>query len=63
MKVTVDQENCIGCGVCSEMSPDIFELNDEDLAQVTVEQIDANHEEPCREAARECPVEAIIIEE
>jgi len=27
-KVEVDQETCIGCGVCADMVPDVFEMQD-----------------------------------
>jgi ferredoxin len=26
MKVTIDREGCIGCGVCQAMCPDVFKL-------------------------------------
>ena len=36
---------------------------DEELAKVIVDEVPAEAEENCREAAESCPVEAIIIEE
>lgn len=34
MKVTVDQDKCIGCGVCISICPDVYELNDDNKAAV-----------------------------
>ena len=32
MKAVVDQEECIGCGLCADTSPDVFKMNDADKA-------------------------------
>ncbi len=62
MRVTVDEETCIGCGLCAETCPDVFEMND-DKVRVKVDEVPENAVETCREAAENCPVEAIQIEE
>ena len=55
-------EECIFCGLCADLCPDIFQLADE-IAVVTVKEIPAELQECCREAAEECPTEAIEISE
>jgi ferredoxin len=62
MKVTVDEETCIGCGLCSETCPEVFEMTD-DKVIVKVDEVPEDVIETCREAAENCPVEAIQIEE
>ena len=62
MRATVDEETCIGCGLCAETCPDVFEMND-DKAQVKVSEVPESALETCKEAAENCPVEAIQIEE
>jgi len=62
MKARVDADECIGCGLCQETCPEVFELKD-DLAVVKVDPVPAEAEASCREAADSCPVEAITIEE
>ena len=61
MKVTVDEETCIGCGLCAETCPEVFELKD-DKAIATMEDVPEELADSCREAADECPVEAIKVE-
>ncbi len=66
MKVKVDEELCIGDGSCEDICPEIFEMNDADVAETKIgenEPVPRDLEAPCREAAESCPVDAIIIEE
>ncbi len=62
MRVMIDEEACIGCGVCSESCPEVFELSD-DKASVKVDEVPEEVVEFCRDAVESCPVEAIQIEE
>ncbi len=49
--------------VVAQVCPDVFEMNDKNLAVVKVSPVPADAEESCREAATSCPVEAIKITE
>ena len=60
MKVSID-ETCIGCGVCVEICPQIFEM-EEDKAKV-IKPDGCEEAGCCQEAAESCPTESIHIEE
>ena len=62
MKAIVDQDACIGCGLCPETCPEVFEMP-EDKALVKVDTVPPGAEDKAREAAESCPVDAITIEE
>jgi ferredoxin len=62
VKVTVDETLCSGCGVCEEMAPDVFEMNDAGLVAVKVDPIPEDLQESTQEAADGCPSGAILIE-
>ena len=62
MKVRVDQDVCTGCGLCADTCPDVFELSG-DTARVLVDAVPADSVEACKEAASDCPVEAITIDD
>jgi ferredoxin len=74
MKVIIDQEACIGCGVCYADCPDVFEEDDANSTSrivgayrvtddPTVGQVSDELAECARSAADGCPVEAIRVEE
>ncbi len=60
MKVKIE-DTCTACGLCVDACPEVFEMGD-DLAQVIVDGVPAEHEDAVQQAAEECPVEAIIVE-
>jgi ferredoxin len=54
-------EDCTGCGLCETTCPDVFQLNDQ--ASVKSSADFNGNEELIKQAAEECPVEAIQVEE
>jgi ferredoxin len=63
MRVRIDYDLCTGDGICEEICPEVFEVREDGLAYVKDEVVDADLEEAVREAAEQCPSEAIFIEE
>ena len=54
-KARVNDEICIGCGLCVGSHPEIFEFNDEGKAVAVAEGDDASVDD----AVANCPVQAI----
>jgi ferredoxin len=63
MTATVDGSLCEGCGICEETCPEVFELGDDGLAKLKVETVPDDAQDACRDAAEQCPTEAITISE
>lgn len=61
MKVTVDKDLCIGCGLCENICPEVFELKD-NIAVVKTDVISPENEKTVKQAANDCPTEAIKIQ-
>lgn len=58
MKTTVN-EDCIGCGMCEGVCPEVFRLNASGMSEVVG---DADlHADKVEEAAEICPVNAIEV--
>ncbi|CEN78094.1 ferredoxin [Paraclostridium sordellii] len=62
MKAFVDKDVCIGCGACTGICPEIFEMEDDGLAIAKEGAIPAELEESAVEAQDGCPVSAITVE-
>ncbi len=61
-QVIIDQDECIGCGTCVELCPEVFALDeDENKAYVTTPE---GGDQACIEdAIASCPVACITNEE
>jgi ferredoxin len=62
MKVEINKYVCIGCGICTQIAPEVFVINFLEVSEVkNYETSDKNVEKIFR-CANFCPVEAISIE-
>ena len=59
MKLKVNKEACIGCGACQATCTEVFEIQDDGLADVIVEEIPKDLEEDAIDAKEGCPTGAI----
>jgi len=74
MRVWVDQDLCVGNGICEELSPAVFQIVEGAIAYVLdgdrllprgqdgVLTVPAGLEESVLDAAEECPAECIYLE-
>lgn len=63
MRAKVDESACISCGLCEATCPEVFKMNDNDIAEVVADPVPPEAEDTCREAAEACPVDAVVLEE
>jgi ferredoxin len=64
MRVSVDKDRCIGSGMCSGTTAEVFDQSEEDgvVVLLTEQPAEAEHAH-VRTAARQCPVRAITLTE
>jgi ferredoxin len=55
MRAHVDQDTCIGCGLCVSSVPEVFQLNEDGKAEAIADGPD----DAVQEAIDSCPVSAI----
>ena len=63
MKVTLDHEGCIGCGLCVSTCPAVFGLAADGKAEVVQTPISEEEKDGARLSAENCPVSVIEAEE
>ena len=57
-KVSVDAGTCVGCGLCEQSCPEVFEVQGDGIAHVKVQVCSTCNLE---EVAQQCPVNAIKV--
>ena len=63
MKFFVDQDQCIGCGMCEATCPEVFSMNDDGLAEAISDDVSEEYIEAANEALEGCPVGCISKED
>lgn len=62
MKVKVDKNKCLSCGMCISLCPEVFEL--QNIKSKVKEKADLEKHKDCiKKAAENCPVGAIKVTE
>jgi ferredoxin len=61
MKVTVDPDLCIGCGVCESACPEVFRLADDGIAYVLSDDVPDEAYGDTVGCSELCPVAAIEV--
>jgi ferredoxin len=62
MKINVDTDRCTGHGVCESIADDIFEVGDDGVVHLLVEQVPDDRRTDIESAVAECPTQALSVE-
>ncbi len=63
LKAIVNRDDCIGCELCTQICPEVFQMDDEQIATVIANPVPASVEDKAKDAEDSCPTSAITIEE
>jgi len=61
MRAIVDPDSCIGCTLCTQVCPEVYAMEG-DKAVAIKGDVPKDCENACKDAAEQCPVDAITIE-
>jgi ferredoxin len=61
LKVVINKPACCGYGVCAEICPEVFKLDENGVVYVEDEIVPEGLEEQAREGADACPQSALAI--
>ena len=59
----VVEDECIACGSCEEICPEVFTVNDQGLVVQLIENPGEEYRAKVEDAARRCPADVIKIED
>jgi ferredoxin len=62
MKARVDPDLCIGCGICPDVAPELFEMGSDDKAHTKLDPVPEELQAACKDAADQCPQAAIEVD-
>lgn len=62
MKVTIDHDGCISCGLCVSTCPEVFQFAEDGKATVKAQPSGSEQEACSDQAAVGCPVSVISTE-
>jgi ferredoxin len=62
LKATVLKDKCCGYGICNEICPTVFKIDDQGFAYVEDSEVAAEFTDAAREACDSCPESAINVE-
>lgn len=60
-RVRVDKNACIGCGLCVDICPNVFELDPQGLSESTIATIEPSFNNSLKQAQNACPTNAIAL--
>jgi len=60
-RVVVDLDECEANGVCVGIAPEMFELDDDDVLHIHVEEPEGELAAKAREAVDSCPKRALFV--
>jgi ferredoxin len=61
MKIIIDENACVGCGLCVNLCPEVFLLKDNNIAKVKSEE--PSCDKNLHKIASQCPVNAILVKD
>ncbi len=62
LKVYVESESCIGCGLCVSLCPEAFKMDNSGKSETKTDKF-GNLEPEIKQCVESCPVNAIKVEE
>lgn len=62
MRITADRDRCEGHGLCAEVAPEVYDLDDDAVVVLRHEDVPAGLERRAEGGARVCPVAALRVE-
>jgi ferredoxin len=63
MRIAADRDRCEGHGLCADVAPEVYELDDDAIVVLLHETVPGELERKAEAGARVCPVAALRVEQ
>ena len=63
MRIVADRERCEGHGLCADVAPEVYELDDDAIVVLVHETVPPALDRKAEAGARVCPVAALRVEQ
>jgi len=63
MKVQVDRDSCEANAICAGLVPEVFEVDDDEVLHIKVDEVPGGLADRVRHAVRSCPKAALTLQE
>ena len=61
VRAHVDDQVCVGTGMCEATAPELFEVGDDGISHVLRDDVPPELVDKAREAAENCPTRALTV--
>lgn len=61
MRIVLDVDKCIGSGTCEMIAPEVFEIRDDMMCHILIEQPGPSLQEDAEMGVEACPTRALHI--
>ena len=62
LRVTAERSKCCGYGLCAQLGPQVYKLDENGLVYLDAETFPMELEDEVRDGAASCPAEALLVE-
>lgn len=62
LHITVDRSRCCAYGLCAQICPEIYKLDDDGIVYLEADHFPIEMQESAEEGAASCPAEAIVVQ-
>lgn len=62
MRIKVDTDRCTGHGICESLASDIFEVGDDGMVHLLIDDLPEERRQVLESAVGECPTQALSLD-
>jgi ferredoxin len=63
MRIVIDTDQCTGHGICESLAPEVFEVGDEGIVHLLVDDLAEDLRPVLENAVAECPTRSLSLED